>query len=232
MSPKNRPAEEERRAEREAMVERQIRARGVRDPRVLEAMRQVPRHKFVLPSLQAQAYQDTPLPIGLDQTISQPYMVALMTELLELKGPEKVLEVGTGSGYQAAILAELAEQVYTIERIPELAAAARQRLQELGYHNVTVRVGDGTLGWPEEAPFEAIIVTAGGQTVPPALKEQLAEGGRLVIPVGGYRMQDLLRLRRHGDKYDLENFGPCAFVPLIEGSPADNSFPVQQKAPD
>ncbi|HIE52022.1 MAG TPA: protein-L-isoaspartate(D-aspartate) O-methyltransferase, partial [Armatimonadetes bacterium] len=191
MSPKNRPAEEERRAEREAMVERQIRARGVRDPRVLEAMRQVPRHKFVLPSLQAQAYQDTPLPIGLDQTISQPYMVALMTELLELKGPEKVLEVGTGSGYQAAILAELAEQVYTIERIPELAAAARQRLQELGYHNVTVRVGDGTLGWPEEAPFEAIIVTAGGQTVPPALKEQLAEGGRLVIPVGGYRMQDL-----------------------------------------
>jgi len=201
--------------ERERMVETQIARRGIRDQRVLAAMRRVPRHRFVPPDQVDSAYQDRPLPIGLGQTISQPYMVALMTECLQLTGDENVLEVGAGSGYQAAILAELARQVTTIERHAPLAERARQVLAELGYTNVTVVVGDGTLGWPPHAPYDAIIITAGAPRVPQALKDQLADGGRLVIPVGSGGYQSLLRLTRQGSRFKEEDFGGCVFVPLI-----------------
>lgn len=197
------------------MVERQIRARGVRDERVLEAMRKVPRHVFVPPDLVDEAYEDHPLSIGKGQTISQPYMVALMTEALELEGNEKVLEVGTGSGYQTAILAELAREVYSIERIPELAREAERRLEDLGYTNVHIKVGNGTLGWPEEAPFDAIMVTAGAPKVPGPLKAQLADGGRLVIPVGSEFHQILYRIRRRKDTFSEEALTSCVFVPLV-----------------
>lgn len=200
---------------RRLMVAEQLQARGIRDPRVLRAMLRVPRHRFVPPELAASAYEDGPLPIGQGQTISQPYMVALMTQCLELTGTERVLEVGTGSGYQSAVLAELCRWVYTVERIPELAARAERTLRELGYHNVSVRVGDGTLGWPEEAPFEGILVTAGAPEAPPALLEQLAEGGRLVIPVGTRYSQTLQRITRRGGRLEVEEFGPCVFVPLV-----------------
>lgn len=197
------------------MVEYQLRRRGIKDERVLQAFLKVPRHKFVRPQDVWHAYEDYPLAIGYGQTISQPYMVAIMTELLELKGDERVLEIGTGSGYQAAILAELAKEVFTIERIPELAQRAEKTLQELGYSNVKVVVGDGSKGLPEYAPYDAIIVTAAAPKPPQPLLEQLKDRGRLVIPVGTRRLQDLLRITKIGNEFKTENFGPCLFVPLI-----------------
>jgi len=201
---------------REWMVESQIKRRGVSDPRVLKAMRTVLRHRFVPVHLWDQAYNDYPLPIGENQTISQPYIVAMMTEALELVGTEKVLEIGAGSGYQAAVLAELAKEVYTIERIPSLARSAEHILKDLGYANVHVIVADGTLGWPPESPYDAIIVTAGAPQVPLPLVEQLALGGRLVIPVGDRYSQSLTRIRRtpEGD-LKTEYLGGCRFVKLI-----------------
>lgn len=201
---------------REWMVESQIQRRGVNDLLVLRAMRKVPRHRFVPQHLWDQAYNDYPLPIGEDQTISQPYIVAMMTEALELVGTEKVLEVGAGSGYQAAILGELAKEVYTIERIASLAHSAEQVLKSLGYENVHVVVADGTLGWPPNAPYDAIMVTAGAPQVPQPLVEQLALGGRLVIPVGDRYSQNLTRLRRtYQGELQTEYLGGCRFVKLI-----------------
>jgi protein-L-isoaspartate(D-aspartate) O-methyltransferase len=199
------------------MVEQQIAARGIRDPLVLRAMRRVPRERFLAEALEEFAYQDAPLPIESDQTLSQPYIVALMAELLGLAGGEKVLEIGTGSGYAAAVLAEIAGRVCTVERYANLADGARRRLARLGYRNVEVRHGDGTLGWPEEAPFDAIVVAAGGPEVPPSLREQLAIGGRLVIPIGPEaRDQQLVRITRRGPhRFDQEEILPVAFVPLI-----------------
>ncbi len=207
--------EDEFTAIRNRMVDTQIMIRGVDDPRVLAAMRRVPRHLFVPQPLWDQAYNDYPLPIGEDQTISQPYIVALMTEALELQAGDRVLEIGTGSGYQAAVLAELAAQVYSIDRLASLAEKARQVLAELGYANFQLRVGDGTQGWPEEAPFDAILVTAGAPQVPRPLVEQLALGGRLVVPVGDRFSQTLTRVRqtREGVKFDY--LGGCRFVRLI-----------------
>ncbi len=202
-------------AERDRMVETQIISRDVHDRRILEAMRSVPRHVFVPPEYRYLAYADGALPIGSGQTISQPYIVALMTELLELKGDEKVLEVGTGSGYQAAILSSLARQVHTIERHTGLAHYAARLLADLKITNVQVHAGDGTLGLPEFAPFAAIIVTAAAPDVPQALFDQLEDGGRLVIPVGHHGDQYLERWRRQGDKYAYETILPVAFVPLI-----------------
>ncbi len=202
-------------AERARMVDRQIAPRGVSDLRVLAAMQKVPRHRFIPAHLWDQAYGDYPLPIGEDQTISQPYIVALMTELLELKATDRVLEVGTGSGYQAAILAELAAQVYSIDRVASLLARAEQILASLGYANIKTRVGDGTLGWPEEMPFDAIIVTAGAPQVPRPLTEQLALGGRLVIPVGDTWSQTLTCIRKTADGLKFEYHGGCRFVRLI-----------------
>jgi protein-L-isoaspartate(D-aspartate) O-methyltransferase len=208
-------SEDEFAAVRRRMVDTQIEIRGVTDHRVLAAMRRVPRHRFVPRGLWDQAYNDYPLPIGEDQTISQPYIVALMTEALELKSTDRVLEIGTGSGYQAAILAEVAAEVYSIDRLASLAEHAQEVLAELGYKNFHVRVGDGTLGWPEEAPFDAILVTAGAPQVPRPLVEQLALGGRLVIPVGDRFSQTLTRVRKtkEGVKYDY--LGGCRFVRLI-----------------
>lgn len=200
---------------REKMVAEQIRGRGISDSRVIEAMLKVPRHRFVEEALWERAYDDKPLPIGEKQTISQPYMVGLMSEALELKGEEKVLEVGTGSGYQAAILAELAKQVYSIERLAELAKRARTVLDDLGYDRVAIRVGDGSLGWPEEAPFDAIIVTAAGPRVPRPLVEQLAERGRLVFPIGELEVQTLVKIRKIEGRLVEEYLGGCRFVKLI-----------------
>ena len=199
----------------ERMVAEQIRARGVADPRVLAALRRVPRHRFIPEHLWSQAYADYPLPIGEDQTISQPYIVALMTEILELKETDRVLEVGTGSGYQAAVLAELAATVFSIDRKGGLADQARSILDSLGYRNIRIRVGDGTLGWPEEAPFDGIIVTAGAPQVPRPLVEQLAVGGRLVIPVGDRFTQTLTCVRQTGEGLKCEYYGGCRFVRLI-----------------
>jgi len=200
---------------REKMVRQQIAARGVSDRRVIEAMLRVPRHLFVPEEMRDRAYEDTPLPIGGGQTISQPYMVAWMTELLETKKGDRILEVGTGSGYQAAILCELCGMVYSVEKQPGLAKAAEERLTSLGYHNFRLRVGDGTMGWPEEAPFDGIIVTAGAPSVPEPLLEQLAEGGRLVIPVGPTGMQMLKRIRRERNEFKYSDEGACVFVPLV-----------------
>jgi protein-L-isoaspartate(D-aspartate) O-methyltransferase len=201
-------------SQRLRMVRDQIISRGVRDPRVLEAMRQVPRHHFVPPEYEGMAYSDGPLPIDQGQTISQPYIVALMSEMLELQGDEMVLEVGTGSGYQAAVLAQLAVTVHTIERHAALAEHAEQVLQELGIRNVVVHLGDGTLGLPRYAPYQAIMVTAASPGVPQPLLDQLADGGRLVIPVGGQGSQILERWRRQGTNFDQEQILPVAFVPL------------------
>ena len=198
---------------REAMVVSQIEERGVRDARTLAAMRKVPRHLFVPAALGGQAYDDHPLPIGHDQTISQPYIVAFMTEALGLRGGETVLEVGTGSGYQAAVLAEIAARVYTIEIVAPLAEEARERLKRLGYRNVEVRAGDGYLGWPENAPFDAIMVTAAAPRVPEPLKQQLKDGGRLVIPVGD-AYQELIVVTRKGAAYAEERVLPVRFVPM------------------
>lgn len=200
---------------RQRMVDTQIASRDIDDRRVLQAMRTVPRHVFVPPEHRQYAYTDGPLPIGSGQTISQPYIVALMTQLLELNGTEKVLEVGTGSGYQAAILAELADQVHTIERHPGLARHAERLMQDLGLENVQVHIGDGSLGLPEFAPYSGIIVTAAAPRVPQALLDQLEEGGRLVIPVGGRYGQYLERWRRKEEKFELETITPVAFVPLV-----------------
>ena len=201
---------------RKRMVETQLLARSITDKRVIEAMLKVPRHLFVEEAMSAQAYSDSPLPIGEKQTISQPYMVALMTQLLELTGKEKVLEIGTGSGYQAAILAVVTEKVCTIERIRPLALRARKVLDSLGYLNVNIKIGDGTLGWPEESPFDAIIVTAGAPVVPEELVLQLKAGGRLVIPVGNEVEQTLLRITKQPDgSVRTEHSVGCRFVKLI-----------------
>lgn len=197
------------------MVEEQIISREIRDPRVIAAMKKVPRHLFVEEALQSQAYSDHPLPIGEKQTISQPYMVALMTEALQLTGKEKVLEIGGGSGYQTAILAELAERVFSIERIRPLAIRARQLIYELGYFNVEIKIFDGTYGWAGEGPFEAIMVTAGGPDIPQPLLDQLTMGGRLVIPVGDAFVQDLIRITKTEDGIKKEDLGGCRFVKLI-----------------
>jgi protein-L-isoaspartate(D-aspartate) O-methyltransferase len=198
---------------REKMVENQIKARGVKDPRVLNALLKVERHRFVPEKYLDSAYSDQPLPIGEGQTISQPYIVALMTELLELKGNEKVLEIGTGSGYQAAILSELAKEVYTIEIVEALASMAKKRLSELDYQNVKVKAGDGYLGWPEAAPFDAIIVTAAPDHIPKPLIEQLKEGGRMVVPVGSYA-QELKKIVKRSGKMETTNIIPVVFVPM------------------
>ncbi len=212
---------------REHMVEVQIARRGVRDPAVLAAMRKVPREHFVTGDRAHRAYDDTPLPIGEGQTISQPYIVAVMTEALRLRPDDRVLEIGTGSGYAAAVLALIAAEVYTIERLEPLAESARRRLAELGYANVHVRHGDGSLGWPEHAPYDAIVVTAGGPDVPRSLLRQMAVGGRLVMPVGpATRSQRLVRVVRTSEEaYDREPLEDVAFVPLIgaEGWPADEA---------
>ena len=209
------------------MVESQIATRGIRDPRVLDAMRTVPRHCFVPADLQDHAYEDHPLHIGCGQTISQPYMVALMTEQLELCAEDRVLEIGTGSGYQAAILATLAEDVVSIERSPTLAERARMRLDDLGYDNVTVVTGDGTLGWPDRAPYGAILVTAGGPQVPASLKDQLEVGGRLVCPVGSREVQRLAKVVRTRKGIKESQGISCVFVPLIgtEGWPETGGDP-------
>ena len=207
----------ETRAARERMVQEQIIARGIHDPRVLEALRKVPRHRFVPPAMQPSAYEDTALPIGLGQTISQPYVVAFMTEALELKPQDRVLDIGTGSGYQAAILSLLAREVYSIEIIEQLGKEAEARLKLMGYAKVRVRMGDGYLGWPEVAPFDAIIVTAAPPDVPPALVAQLRVGGRMVIPVGRYE-QDLLRIRRTPKSLERESLLPVRFVPMVPES--------------
>jgi len=209
------PAEDQaRQAERDRMVADQLVARGVTDPGVLAAMRRVPRHRFVPGSYARFAYADGPLPIGHGQTISQPFIVAFMTEALALQGREKVLEIGTGSGYQAAVLAELASRVLTVDVVEPLAKQAAGLLAELGYANVTVRAGDGYRGWPEEAPFDAIIVTAATDHVPPPLLDQLAIGGRLILPLGG-SFQTLTLYRRTGDGYERTELVPVRFVPLL-----------------
>ena len=198
---------------REKMIKIQIERRGIRDRRVLDALRRVERHRFVPPDLQERAYDDGALPIGEGQTISQPYIVAIMTELLKLGGNERVLEIGTGSGYQAAVLAELVSHVYTIEIVESLARQAEARLPALGYRNVTVRLGDGYKGWPEEAPFDAIIVTAAPDHVPQPLVDQLREGGRMVIPVGR-GTQDLVLLVKEQGRIREEQIIPVRFVPM------------------
>jgi protein-L-isoaspartate(D-aspartate) O-methyltransferase len=201
--------------ERERMVDEQLAERGVGDARVLAAMRRVPRHRFVQEALRARAYGDHPLPIGEDQTISQPFIVGLMTSLLELTGREKVLEVGTGSGYQTAVLAAVARRVCSIERLPRLAERARALLESLGYDNVWIRVGNGALGWPDQAPFDRIIVTAAGPAIPPPLVQQLADGGRMVLPVGSAENQTLMVVDNVGGELRERAHGECKFVKLV-----------------
>ncbi|MBI3318048.1 MAG: protein-L-isoaspartate(D-aspartate) O-methyltransferase [Candidatus Omnitrophica bacterium] len=202
-------------AERQRMLRDQLVARGIQDPRVLRAMGAVPRHRFVPESHQHQSYSDHPVSIGEGQTISQPYMVALMTESAAPGPASKVLEIGTGSGYQTALLAELSSQVYSIERLPVLAERAEGLLRALGYSNVHIRVGDGTLGWPEESPFDAILVDAGAPDLPQALVDQLVEGGRLVIPVGLSGSQTLTVVERSKGQVEKRELCSCLFVPLI-----------------
>lgn len=209
------PTEETFRRMRERMVSEQVISRGIRDPRVLGALREIPRHRFVPASLRSRAYEDCPLPIGEGQTISQPYIVAEMTESLSLEGTEKVLEIGTGSGYQTAILCRLAREVVTTERVEPLSRSAQRVLGELGIRNVRFRIGNGTLGSPEDAPFDAILVTAAAPEVPPPLYSQLALGGILVIPVGGRWEQDLVRIRKEEGGRRRESLGGCRFVPLL-----------------
>ncbi len=208
---------------RQQMVDRQIVARGVKAEAVLDAIRAVPRHLFVPEAHRRSAYEDMALPIGEGQTISQPYMVALMTQALGVNAPGRVLEIGTGSGYQCAVLAEMGVEVFTIERIAHLASRVEARICSLEYGDrVHFRVGDGSVGWPEEAPFDAIVVTAGAPSIPPALRDQLAVGGRLVIPVGKHGYQDLLQLTRaESEKFDERRLCGCTFVPLLgeEGWP-------------
>jgi protein-L-isoaspartate(D-aspartate) O-methyltransferase len=213
MIPRNAPDPFAR--DRERMVEEQLVRRGITDQRVLEAMRRVPRHLFVDEALQARAYGDHPLPIGEEQTISQPYIVALMSSLLAVSAEMKVLDVGAGSGYQTAILAELARRVCAVERLPRLVQRARSVLERLGYSNVWVRVANGTLGWPDEAPFDRILVAAGAPRVPAPLFDQLAEGGRLVMPIGDEEAQVLTSVAKlHGEMVTTAH-GDCRFVPLV-----------------
>ena len=215
---------------RKQMIDYQLVARGLRDQAVINAVDAVQREKFIPSDLVEFAYSDSPLPIAASQTISQPYIVALMTAALELKPDERVLEVGTGSGYAAAVLSEIAKEVYTIERHKILANTARKRLEELGYENIQVLYGDGTLGWPEHAPFDAIVVTAGGPDVPETLKRQMAIGGRLVIPVGAFlHVQQLLRIRRISeDEYKEEDLGGVRFVPLIGAAGWEDETEIRQ----
>src|SRR5712692_5693162 len=208
------PAADEFKEQRRAMVAEQMRERGIVSPRLLEAMLAVPRHEFIPAEVLAEAYMDHPLPIGEGQTISQPFIVAAMLEALELSGHERVLEVGTGSGYEAAVLSLLAAEVHTIESQPALAEAARQRLARLGYIKVQVHAGDGSLGWPAAAPFDAMVVSAAAPHLPPPLLEQLAEGGRLVIPVGPADNQELLQVRKAGGGVVSRVLHYCRFVPL------------------
>ncbi len=201
--------------QREKMVKRQISARGITDTRVLAAMRKVPRHRFVSEALAEQSYGDYPLPIGEQQTISQPFIVAEMTQALQLSGEDRVLEIGTGSGYQAAILAELAYRVYTVERIHSLLLQARRLFDELHYHNIVTRYSDGTIGWKDQSPFDAIVVTAGAPHIPNALVQQLAVGGRMVIPVGDSYSQELIKIYRDEKGIQKSHLGGCRFVKLI-----------------
>lgn len=205
---------------------RRLEAQGISDKKVLEVMRRIPRHLFIANSLWDHAYADHPVPIDQGQTISQPYIVALMTQSLQLQKSDRVLEIGTGSGYQTAILAELATHVYTVERWQELADKAQRLLTSAGYVNISFRVGDGTLGWPEEAPFEKILVTAAAPEVPAALVEQLAEGGRLVIPVGGRQLQTLVAFTKEEGEMRREELCACSFLPLIgkEGWPDQETW--------
>jgi len=200
---------------RERMVEEQLVNRGISDLRVLAAMSRIERHRFVAEALQVRGYDDKPLPIGERQTISQPYMVGLMTQALELRGGERVLEIGTGCGYQTAVLAEIAATVYTIERLAVLAAAARAMLEACGYTNVVTRVGDGSLGWAEEGPFDAILVTAGTPQIPRPLVNQLRLGAPLVFPIGEEELQTLVRIRKKEQGLHEEYFGDCRFVKLV-----------------
>ena len=201
---------------REKMVKEQIEAWGIKDKKVLEAMRKVPRHEFVADYYKSRAYDDTPLPIGLGQTISQPYIVALMTELLQLEKGDRVLEVGTGSGYQAAVLAEITDEVYTIEIFEELGRDAKKRLERLGYTNVKVKIADGYYGWEEYAPFDAIIVTCAAEHVPPPLIQQLKEGGKMCIPVGGpFQVQTLMLIEKKEGKITSRSILPVVFVPML-----------------
>lgn len=200
---------------RDIMVEEQLINRGIKDKRVLNAMGKVPRHLFIEEALRSRAYGDYPLPIGEKQTISQPYMVALMTESLQLKGNEKVLEIGTGSGYQSAVLAELCDKVYSVERIKSLAVKARERLNSLDYMNVAVKIFDGTYGWIEYAPYDAIIVTAGAPEIPQPLVNQLAISGRMIIPIGDEFSQTLVRVEKNKDGIITTNICGCVFVKLI-----------------
>jgi len=199
---------------RENMVQNQLRARGVKDRKVLDVMKKIPRHEFVPENMKSYAYQDEPLPIGEGQTISQPYIVAYMTEVLALKGAEKVLEIGTGSGYQAAILAELVKEVFTVEVISPLSVKAQEVLKKLGYKNIYFKIGDGTLGWEENAPYDAVMVTAAPAKVPKALQEQLEIPGRMVIPVGS-TFQELVLVKREMKKFKKRKLLPVRFVPLI-----------------
>jgi len=209
-------AADEQNAAAQRMVKLQIEKRDIRDTRVLEAMRSVPRHLFIPSGSRSLAYEDHPVPIGQGQTISQPYMVAFMTQALELRGGERVLEIGTGSGYQTAILAELCREVFSIERIPELAAAAENALANLWYMNIRLRVGDGSEGWPEHAPFDGILVAAAAPSIPQRLRDQLADNGVMVIPVGDWRrVQEILVARRSGGTVTVERSIGCRFVPLI-----------------
>ena len=207
------PLKYERR--RDVMVQQQIEMRGITDPDVLAAMRTVPRHLFVSDALKDQAYGDFPLPIGEQQTISQPFIVAEMTQALEIGKDDRVLEIGTGSGYQAAVLAQIAYRVYTIERIRSLYVQTRSLLDRLKYHNVIMRCADGTMGWKDESPFDAIIVTAGSPRIPESLVEQLAEGGRMVVPVGDQHAQDLIRITRDSQGTRQTSLGGCRFVKLV-----------------
>ena len=197
------------------MVKNQLASRNIADERVLQAMGKIPRHLFISEALAGEAYNDHPVPIGEKQTISQPYIVALMTEALELKGKENTLEIGTGSGYQTAILAELSSRVYTIERIKSLLVDARKLLAQLGYSNVLFKAFDGTLGWKEYAPFDAIMITAGAPSLPEPLMDQLADNGRMIIPVGDRYTQELIKVTKKGENLEQESLGGCRFVNLI-----------------
>lgn len=200
---------------RKRMITEQMTTRGVKDPRVIAVMSRIPRHLFIPEALASQAYSDYPVNIGEGQTISQPFMVAVMTEALQLKGDEKILEIGTGSGYQSAVLAELCRHLYTIERFKNLANQARKILYDIGITNFSMRIGDGTLGWPEEAPFDGILVTAGGPVIPDVYSEQLKEGGRIVIPVGDEESQQLIVAVKTGNNLQQEVISGCRFVKLI-----------------
>lgn len=215
MTEEHAPLLRERRADRLAMIRYQIASRGVANRRVLAALAKVPRHRFVPPALQHQAYDDAPLPVGHGATISQPYIVALMTSELRPRRADRVLEIGTGSGYQAAVLAVLAGQVHTVERVPELARDASERLRSLGFHNVSVHQGDGSLGLPDFAPYAGILVAAASPGAPAALLEQLETGGRLVIPVGSRAEQELLVFTRCNGRFERRSAGAVRFVPLL-----------------